>query len=500
MADRVVRPGDVAVMPLPDGGYGVCQVTGADDAVIAACALRWYSGEPPALDELRGVEPLRLDHHAYDGWLAHVSVVRSYPVPPDFVWIGSMPVPPGVPALSNTFSGWQTLALDVVRQRRWDRELPAGAKAAYRTAATRGQVDVDFGAGAVTLGAATPRLDLSPGGVMPVPASGPVAWSALDLLPRCTAVSWVGPDRGFGEALAARPIVSSVRWHDAPPVVDLAGTGVANLTLAGEGLREVRLPRGLRTLELLDPSRHLAVHAADGGRWLRLVIRASTAETTVPGGLRHAREVVLDGGGVLSAAPLAVLQDLRTLEIRWRQPPGQLTNAAELAGLHELAVVELYDGYGLDAATLPMLPSLTHMNVVGVRRSVVPALKARYRGTAVHLMVHGAKPDTWLAANLNNPFRDWIDDHSRGGAAACKAYASAVRAIDRLAPSGAGRLTDAETILRRLIDTLNRIDQKYEFIDTVRREEAGDAFVGLAVRAGVEAPLADQWFDSWRDF
>jgi hypothetical protein len=115
-------------------------------------------------------------------------------------------------------------------------------------------------------------------------------------------------------------------------------------------------------------------------------------------------------------------------------------------------------------------------------------------------VVLGAKPDTWLAANLNNPFRDWIDDDPRGGAAACKAYAHTVRAIDRLPPAGVGRLADAETVLRKLIDTLNRIDHRHGFIDTLRREEAGDAFSALAVRADVPAPLADQWFDDWRDF
>ncbi|MEV0429520.1 hypothetical protein [Micromonospora sp. NPDC050495] len=47
---------------------------------------------------------------------------------------------------------------------------------------------------------------------------------------------------------------------------------------------------------------------------------------------------------------------------------------------------------------------------------------------------------------------------------------------------------------------LNSIDQKYEIIDTLRREEAFDAFMELAARAEVPADLADQWFDEWRDF
>jgi hypothetical protein len=122
----------------------------------------------------------------------------------------------------------------------------------------------------------------------------------------------------------------------------------------------------------------------------------------------------------------------------------------------------------------------------------VPALKARYRRTPVRLDLHGAKADTWLAANLDNPFRDWVDDHARGGAAACKAYAAAVRAGDRTAA--------AQTVLRALIDALNDIDRRHELIDTLRREQAGDAFFALAGRAGVDVEPADMWFDEWREF
>ncbi|TDC79232.1 hypothetical protein E1193_19425 [Micromonospora sp. KC606] len=364
--------------------------------------------------------------------LTCLSIGSWHAVPPGFTWIGSLPVPEGVPALSNRYSGWQSLADDVVRQRRWDRELPAAVKAAYRAAATRGQVDVDFGAGAATLGGATPRLDLSGAGSMRVPTSGPVRWSALDQLPRCTALTWAGPDRGLARALADRPIVSSLTWQDAPPVVNLTDTGLQHLSLAGADVREVRLPRGLHGLELAAVDRGLAVYAAADGRWLHLILTGADAETTVPAGLQGVREVALDGGGTMSAAAVRELKELESLRIQWRKPPGQLIDAAALAGLPRLAVIELVDGYGLDADTPPDVTSLTQLSISGLRRSIVPALKARYRGTGVRLVIEGAKPDTWLAANLNNPFRDWVDDDARGGAAACKAYVSAVRAIDKL--------------------------------------------------------------------
>jgi hypothetical protein len=58
----------------------------------------------------------------------------------------------------------------------------------------------------------------------------------------------------------------------------------------------------------------------------------------------------------------------------------------------------------------------------------------------------------------------------------------------------------AEPILRNFVQQLNHIDQQYELIDTLRREEAGDALADLAARAGIPTNHADDWFDQWRDF
>lgn len=38
-------------------------------------------------------------------------------------------------------------------------------------------------------------------------------------------------------------------------------------------------------------------------------------------------------------------------------------------------------------------------------------------------MIGGDKSDTWLAANLDNLFRDWVDDDECAGRAAGEAYA-----------------------------------------------------------------------------
>jgi hypothetical protein len=487
------RRGDVAIMALPGGGYGACQVSGVDGDVVTAYALDWYSAQPSDLARLPDVEPLLLDHHVHDAELAIVGVACSaFPVPPGLRWLGARPVPDEVPSSSGLAAGWDYLPVQVADQRRWDREVPAEARAAYRAARTRGPVRVDFGAGPVTLGAATRRLDLTEH----VPARGDVRWAALDDLPRCTVLTWSGPDRGLADALAARPVVSSLEWRDAPPDVDLTGSGLTHLTLRGPGMRGARLPRNLTLLHVDGP---LEVRAAEDGRCLRLIVETTGPEVRVSG-LDQVRHLRIEAAGTLSATPLAGLTGLETLTIRWRRPPHLLADAEALRRLEHLHTVELIDAYGLAPTTLPDLPALALLAVHGLRRSVVAGLRTRYRKTAVRAVITGAKADTWLEATITNPFRDWVEDDARGGAAACEAFADTLRALDRLPPDAPDRLDQTEHTLRRFVHRLNEIADRYQCVDTPRREEAGDAFVALACRHGVPAESADSWFDATRTF
>lgn len=46
---------------------------------------------------------------------------------------------------------------------------------------------------------------------------------------------------------------------------------------------------------------------------------------------------------------------------------------------------------------------------------------------------------------------------------------------------------------------LNRLGRRYD-IDTIRREEAGEAFAALARDLGVDDEQGSRWFDDWRAF
>ncbi|WP_460341616.1 hypothetical protein [Actinoallomurus acanthiterrae] len=469
-------------MPLPLGGYGGCQVTMVEEKRLSVCLLAWYSDGVPTLDDLSAAGPWWLDHHAHQGRPAHISIDSSAPQPPGLTWLGKVPLHPDTPNETSSYSGWSYLAQQAVLQRRWDQRLPPEAKQAYKAAENHlsQPVEIDLGEGPTERPTGTNLLDLRD--------HGSVRWATLDALPQLTKLSWEGKERGLLGFLVAKPVVSDLYWTDPPTAVDLTETALTDLSFHGSAPKSLHLPAGLMHLTL--PNAPTEVVAQDDGRWIRL----TTSQPFIPAGLTGVRDLRLNVQGEATLTGLEELADLESLHIRWSGPPGTLTDPETLGVFDHLESLQLTDAYGLeDVEALPAPGVLRHFTINGVRKSVAKDLRARYRKSATTLSLHGAKSDTWLAVNLTNPLRDWVDDDERAGAAACKAYGDALRGIER--DSGT-----AEATLQRLVERLNAIDERHGIIDTLRREQAGDAFMDLAARAGIPDARAADWFDDWRDF
>src|SRR5689334_19687219 len=107
--------GDVAAIPLR-GGYGACQVTGDGPT---ACALEWFSVEPPTLGQLATAGPLILDHHALRGQSTEVTIIGDEPPPPWWTWLGRLDPPEGGPVHIDGRAPWPWLATQIAAQRRW---------------------------------------------------------------------------------------------------------------------------------------------------------------------------------------------------------------------------------------------------------------------------------------------------------------------------------------------------------------------------------------------
>ncbi|GIF62891.1 hypothetical protein Ais01nite_09260 [Asanoa ishikariensis] len=361
-------------------------------------------------------------------------------------------------------------------------------------------MEVDFGAGPATVPVWTQQVDLSGGkGAIPVPADGPVDWSALDKFPSAMSISWSGPDRGMLAALVARGM-PALRWSDLPADVDLSATGLVNLGLHGTDLRRLRLPAGVESLSMDDPHPTLRVESPDDGRGTEVLLRFSEQPPAVPAGLRNARKVWVKVGGEFSARLLSSLAAAESLDVEFLDPPGRLTDTEALRVHHGLTTLTIDNAYDWDPSSLPDLPALRELELNGTLKATAKTLKARFKGTGVTVSVSGAKSDSWVSAHIDNPFLDWVEDSKAFGTAACKAYVKASTAVDGLPADAPDRLERAEAVLRAFVADLNAVEKKYGLIDTLNREHAGDVFDDLAKRAGVPDDTARRWFDENRHF
>ncbi|MFC7482421.1 hypothetical protein ACFQX7_23760 [Luedemannella flava] len=361
------------------------------------------------------------------------------------------------------------------------------------------KVVLDFGAGPRPIHVSTRVLNLRRDADL-APATGPVDWSQLDALPDLLTVEWSGPDRGIIEAVAARPGVQFLYWLDAVGDVDLTPTRLDTVRLGGPDLGRIHLPDTVRTLLLKRPPAHLTVEAPDGGRRIDVRFFHYGSDVVIPAGLRRAATLWLRVGDTVSARVLSPLTDLANLTLTFDDPPGTLTEPADLdrhAGLHTL---RLDSAYGLDPHALPDLPALRNLKLNGTRRRTARALKARFKGTLVTVDVRGAKTEEWLAEHMFNPFRDWVDESKAFGTAACAAYNRARAAADAVADDDPDRLAALEVALRGLVTDLNAIDDRYELIDTINREHAWTIFHDMACELRVPPDLIDEWFDADRQF
>ena len=115
-------------MPLADGHIGICRVlrhsveSGEASALVAASD--WISDAPPALDDPAVRRILILRHHCWNG-ASEMHWVSDAP-PKEFRVLGQIEVlPEDHEIVCHSYSGWKSLALQVLMQWRWDHDREA---------------------------------------------------------------------------------------------------------------------------------------------------------------------------------------------------------------------------------------------------------------------------------------------------------------------------------------------------------------------------------------
>lgn len=466
-----VLVGDVFVTELPDGRFAACQVVADLGARVELLALDWLgASRPTAIGDVRLApkEPR-----------ARVNAERSPPY--HFERLGNAEPVARFDRPCRSFSGWSAATYSLyARQRSFPLDLPMSGRAELEIGGVVTELDVGQ----------TWRLWLGPerrgpAFAIPVAADTPIDWSELDKLGALREVEYAGRDPGFAAFLRRRPgIVRAVWYRHGQREIDLRGANLAAfcVTASGvelhiDGVDELRLS-ALEAIAVREPRR---------GRGLRLVLPGPELAGPIDG-LDELREL---SARALRVADLERLCGYRRLEsVELRGAPGELRSVAALAALPGLRRLSLHDFYEGELASLPIeLLELDTLELHGLRRSDAAALRPRSRGVR-RVEIRGVKGDAWIAANIDNPFRDWIDRDRRRGEAACAAWRRALRAVGK---PGA----DVAAILDRFVTVMNEVDRRYG-LDTVDCEEIYEAYHAL-VPASWDRDAADRRFDELRE-
>ncbi|MBK9032677.1 MAG: hypothetical protein IPL61_15620 [Myxococcales bacterium] len=484
-----VAIGTVLAIPLDDGRWTACHVVGAADGRPCVAGLRWIGDAAPTLDDLRDVPYLRIDHHNWKGALDWHHV-EATPPPPSFHAVGVRPV--ADLGACNSYGGWSSFGLQIRLQARWD-ALPEAARRAYKAAPMGPGTDLEL-----DLGSSRRVVRVGCSDLYLVDGDAPVRWAELDRLPRLTKLGYAGADARVLDYVRGRPMIGELSWsRHGRAAIDLRGTNLTEVSVDVAAPLTLTLPRAIRALSVSGDARLLTVVQPGDGVALDVTIGPGPdGQPRLPvRGLPALRSLRLVNAATIEVAPLVAHPGLAGLYLHGTAV--RIPDIEALAGLPGLRRLELVHCYGVDAARVPVAaqawPALAYASVDGYRKPDAARWRACLAGVAT-VELRGAKTDAWLAANLDNPFRDWIDRSPAVGKQACAAWRKARAALGDGVGAGA-----AEPILRALITTFNALDGKHG-LDTIDREEIGEAFHGLAAVAGVADATAAAWFDRWRDF
>jgi hypothetical protein len=442
--------------------YVTVQVTAVEvrdkDRLAAVVALDWVGAEPPSRDQLSGLRPQVFDFLFWDADVEHLWVPAR--VPRGYRYIGT-----SEPVLSgdlHNYGGWPT-GRRMWAQRRWER-IPQDVRDRFKAALR----DNDR---TIVMEIAGRKLTRALRGLDAARLNAVADHARFDGFPLLTDVSTDRPVPGLFHFLRRQRLIykAELRSHG-ERVVDLRGTHLTDLILDVTGVEEVHLNDDLEDLSLVGaPEPGLRVHAEDDGRWLSLSL--PDGMPTPWAGLDALRSLSIHQAREVDAQTIARrfpnLTDLRI----WGAP-GYLRQVAGLSEL-PLATLMLKDVFGYRAEEFPTgLPELETLWLTSIPADVAAAVKTAYRGKPdLDLDVRQPRKPEWLAANVDNPFRDW-DGSDRITAAQAKKAATLYR-TSHTAALKATTVTELTEIATTFVEGFNKLDSG--FVDTMARDQIMDA-------------------------
>jgi len=267
---------------------------------------------------------------------------------------------------------------------------------------------------------------------------------------------------------------------DAPDgaTLDLSATGLFCLFINTTQPITIDLPATIKQVRLSGAHHLVKLNLPHPYEPFTLHLQGDGGEFTgVPLGLEGLHQIELSDFAKLDVRHLATLANIASVELR--QSQGALTHLEALARLRNLRRFEGYDLYDFDANTFPELselPALDSVHIDGLRDDSAKILRRRLKGLP-DLHLSRARGEKWLAANIDNPFRDWDVVNRAIAKGAAKLWPTAVAQALKVQEKPSKE--QAIAVVTSLVEGLNQLNARYEMM-AAERDDAFDAVGDLA--------------------
>ena len=471
--------------------YTAAQITHVKEGgEIAVLSLDWIGAELPDAAAVAAMRPAHFDFYFWRDRVEH-TWIRG-PVPAHARHVGWRE--PLITEESRSYSGGWSSGDAHYNQRRWN-AIDAGARARFKAAAHADTPDhtVVLTLPGRTITRAMRGLDSE--ALLSAPSL-----DAFDDMPLVIKLQVDAPVPGLMDWVRTKPILNELEYASlGDPVVDLRGTSFARVAIDVTGVRELHLNDGLNVLSLRgDVHPDLVVHAEADGAWLRLERENAIGSGA---GLTRLGALSLRGMKTLDCAELArAFPHVHALYL-WGAP-GVATGIEHLAALRELEMILINDIFPPAESRLPgpdTWPNLQSLWLTSVPAELIAQAKKDYKKAAasgLDLELSKPRKPEWLAANLDNPFREWDGSEHITAAQAKKAAtlyrktrADALKAAATHAGDQDALMAAMSDIVRTYAEAFNALDRRTGFIETVERDQIYVALMGILDAA--EAKLAE---------
>ena len=497
------KKGDVYCIKSPRfNKWCAYQVIEEQSDKVALLTLDWFADDLPTESDLLTINPLLLERFGYNKDL-HTWYTSYKAIPRRFTYVGNTKILSNL--LVSAYSDWPNYYCDAEQEYIWQ-QYPQEERQKY-TDANRSRSNVIVNG--KELSAREYRVYLTET-VFAKPLNLPFEfekfseWSQLEQLGALTQVFYDGSNEEVLSYVENSQFISTLKWRKhGKKEIDISRTNLEHFIVDTQLLDKLVLNEHL--IELCfgsvngDELAKLQIdHPAQG---LHLKISMHLDSGRIPDfNLPNLSQLSIVAKNVDGAQIAMCYPNLETLLI-WGEP-GNIHNIACLGRLKKLRLLQLKDLFGFTSEQFPPrreLKGIEELWLTSVPAEAAKNIKKTYKD-CLKLRISQPRSESWLEANLNNPFRDWDGrdgipkKHTK---AAVNAYKKALSGLSKMS-SESVNIEVTQLTLKEFVSVFNKMN----FIETVEREEIYDVFVALLRKIGLDVAVGPYttWFDEWRDF